>query len=63
MRSYNESHRIIHHHNYVTTCHIRYSKVLISDHAVPDKGAPYILASLDWEPMNYLAAAERTKSQ
>jgi hypothetical protein len=41
----------------------RHSEVLINDYVVPDKGAPYILASLDWEPMNYLAAAERTKSQ
>jgi hypothetical protein len=41
----------------------RHSEVLINDYVVPDKGVPYILASLDWEPMNYLAAAERTKSQ
>jgi hypothetical protein len=41
----------------------RHLEVFINNYAVPEKGVPYILASLDWEPMNHLAAAERTKSQ
>jgi hypothetical protein len=40
-----------------------YSKVLIYDYVVPDKGAPYSLTGLDWELMNFLASTERTESQ
>jgi hypothetical protein len=40
-----------------------YSKILINDYVVPDKGAPYPLTSLDWELMSCLGATERTESQ
>ena len=40
-----------------------YSKVLINDHVVPDKGAPYYMTGLDWEMMTFLAAVERTELQ
>lgn len=39
-----------------------YSKILINDWVVPDKGAPYPLTALDWELMTFLSAIERTEA-
>jgi hypothetical protein len=38
-----------------------YSKILISEHVIPPKGAHYITTSLDMIMMTLFAARERTK--
>ncbi len=40
-----------------------YSKVLLSEHVLPDKGAEWKLTTMDWQLMTSLAACERTKTQ
>ena len=40
-----------------------YSRILLQEMVVPDKGAHWQLTSLDWELMMHFGGAERTEAQ
>ena len=49
--------------NIATAMKRGYSKLIIWDFVLPDKGAPPTLMALDWEMMSFYAASERSESQ
>ena len=40
-----------------------YSKLLINEIALPDKGANWLMTGLDWELMTFLSGRERTEAE
>ena len=40
-----------------------YSKLILWDFVLPEKGVPPTLSSLDWEMMTFYAAGERSENQ